>query len=68
MSSVLQLVQDMSNPMIAFERKGVTSTFPQLKLPHKLLLGINQITSSLTIFSQRLFFQELGTIHVVQIT
>jgi len=26
MSTVLQLVQDMSNPMIAFERKGVIST------------------------------------------
>jgi hypothetical protein len=26
MSIVLQLVQDMSNQMISFERKGVTST------------------------------------------
>jgi hypothetical protein len=50
MSAVLQLMQDMNNRMISYERKGITSLLLLLKLLLKHLLEIQMII----LFNQRL--------------
>jgi hypothetical protein len=46
MSTVLQLVQDMSNQMISYERKGVTSTSTPVESSTQVVLR-NQPTNTL---------------------
>jgi hypothetical protein len=45
MSTILQLVQDMSNRMIAYERKGITSNFSHVSFPSSNYNIINQLAS-----------------------
>jgi hypothetical protein len=62
MSTMSQLVKDMSNQMISFERKSVLPLQLLLKPLTKLPLG-----NKLIIFILRLFFQEPGVIFVRRI-
>jgi hypothetical protein len=65
MSIVLQLVQDMSNQMISFERKGVTSTSTPTETSAQASFRNQPTNFQSNSTNQRLFFQDFGAIFVM---